>query len=171
MSNRTALLLKIFYTLLGLMSVVLYRDTRLTKILAASAQGRATAQVIRAIAISKTSDLNFGAATPGSASLSITPGNSESRQNATFLVTGEPNRSYSITLPADGVVSIATGTGEGPAQHINISGFQSVPAPGSNGLMDGDGKQVLSIGATRAALTVQQAVGNYSGSFTVTVVY
>jgi hypothetical protein len=171
MSDTHALVLRTLYVLLAISTFFLYRDERLTKAIAASAQAQATAQVIRAIAISKTSDLDFGEATPGAPAQTVFPGNSENSQNASFVVVGEPNRSYSIIVPGDGEVSMVTGDGDGPAKHIGISGFQSYPPVGSNGTLDADGQQILFIGATRSALIPEQALGRYTGAFTVTVIY
>jgi hypothetical protein len=82
---------------------------------------------------------------------------------ASFTVQGDPNLTYSIGLPPDGVVSL-----EGPAGTMAINLFQS--APSGAGVLSGIGAQTLAVGAT---LTVgaNQAPGAYAGNFTVTVNY
>lgn len=84
---------------------------------------------------------------------------------AQFNITGDPNAAYAVTLPADDVVTI---TIAGGGSTMAVSSFVSSPAP--TGTLDGGGAQILKVGAT---LTVgaSQAVGNYSGTFSVIVVY
>lgn len=82
---------------------------------------------------------------------------------ARFVVSGNPNVTYAITLPADGVVSLASG-----ANTMTLNTFTS--SPGGTGTLSGAGTQTLSVGAT-LAVGSNQAVGSYSGSFDVTVIY
>jgi hypothetical protein len=74
---------------------------------------------------------------------------------------------YSITLPANGTVTITSG-----GNSMAVNNFVSTPPAGvSTGtLAVGTQTQTLNVGAT---LTVGsgQAPGNYSGTFTVTVVF
>jgi hypothetical protein len=83
---------------------------------------------------------------------------------AQFSVTGDPNVTYAVTLPADDVVTL---TIAGGGSTMAVNSFVSNPA--STGTLTA-GAQTLKVGAT---LTVGagQAVGNYSGTFDVIVVY
>jgi len=140
----------------------------------ASASASAFAKVITPIAITKTADLNFGTIISGPAgTVTVSPSGVETASGATvlnpnpnvsaalFSVTGEPSTAYSITLPSS--ISITNG-----AQSMTVSSFTSNPTPG--GVLSAGGSQSLQVGATLAVGT-NQAVGNYSGTFSVTVAY
>lgn len=129
----------------------------------ASASASATAIVLTSIAITKTRDLSFGVGAQGDAAKVIAP--TDAANSARFNVTGSANAAYNITLPANGTVNLTNG-----ANTIAVSAFTSNPGV-SAGQLSAAGSQVLSIGATRAALSATQAPGTYTGSFTVTVTY
>lgn len=137
---------------------------------AASANGTATQVVIAALAITNVSALDFGSAAQGDVAKTVAPGSSENADNGSFNVTGQANTAYTISLPADGTVTLTTGGG-GANETIAVSSFTSTPAAGANGLLNGSGAQVLFVGATRAALGAAQVAGNYTATYTVTVVY
>jgi hypothetical protein len=82
---------------------------------------------------------------------------------AAFNVTGDANAPYTITLPADGVVSLT-----GPGAAMAVGSFTSNPT--SAGTLNSGGTGTIAVGAT---LTVgsNQVPGSYSGSFSVTVTY
>lgn len=82
---------------------------------------------------------------------------------ATFTVQGDAALTYSIGLPADGVVSLS-----GPGGSMGVNLFVSVPA--AAGVLGGIGAQTLTVGAT-LSVGNNQAPGPYSGNFTVTVNY
>lgn len=86
---------------------------------------------------------------------------------AQFSVTGDPNVSYSITLPADGDVSLTSG-----ANRMAVNNFTSSPSATmpSTGLLSAGGSQTLMVGAT-LGVGINQASGSYSGSFDVIVNY
>lgn len=86
---------------------------------------------------------------------------------ASFTVTGIPGATYSITLPVNGVVSMALAGN--PATTMAVNNFVSNPVAtsGSTGLLTG-GTQILTVGAT-LSVGSNQASGSYSGSFNVTV--
>jgi len=138
---------------------------------AASDTAQALQVVQAAIAIAQVSDLDFGTAVQGDASKTVVPGAAENAENASFNVTGEPGLAYTITLPADGSVTMVTGGGATANEQIAVNSFVSNPAAGANGLLDGTGAQSLFVGATRAALLATQVTGGYSSNFTVDVVY
>jgi len=81
---------------------------------------------------------------------------------AAFTVSGLANQGYSITLP-----STATLTGPGAAT-MTIGSFVSNPS--ATGTIGGGGTQTLLVGAT-LTIGASQAVGDYTGSFSVTVNY
>ncbi len=136
---------------------------------AASAVGTARQVVIAAIAISNISDLNFGTGVPGEPQKAVPAGAVDTLENGSFQVSGQPNTAYTIILPSS-PVTMATGTG-GANERISVHHFQSYPQSGANGMLDGNGKQTLLIGATRDALKPNQVPGNYMGTYTIAVVY
>lgn len=89
--------------------------------------------------------------TPGSAGFSWSD-NSPANANKTCL----------IGLPADGTVTLTSG-----ANTMAVNGFTSTPSGTS--LMSG-GTLQISVGAT-LSVGANQPPGNYSGSFSVTIVY
>ena len=130
------------------------------------------------IAISNTQALAFGKFVAGSGgSVTVNASGARSASGgvlllasgggtvAQFNITGDPNATYAVTLPADDVVTI-TIAGGGSSMAVN----SFVSSPASTGTLGGGGAQTLKVGAT---LTVgaSQAVGNYSGTFSVIVVY
>lgn len=145
---------------------------------AATASGTASAEIVSAIAISNTTGLNFGQIAPsgsaGTVSVStagvrsslggVTLGNQVTVTAAAFAVTGAPDNVYSITLPADGTITLTSGASPAMA----VDGFVSDPA--SPGTLSGAGTDTVNVGAT-LSVGVNQPNGNYSGLFNVTVAY
>lgn len=82
---------------------------------------------------------------------------------AQFMVSGDPNLTYSISLPVDGSVTLHSG-----ANSMALNGFTSNPA--GTGRLGGGGAQTLMVGAT-LSVAHSQAIGSYSGTFGVTVNY
>lgn len=128
------------------------------------------------IGISNTQELSFGrfvAASGGSVVLS--PGGARSATGAVeliasgpgtpaqYVVSGDPNLTYAISLPADGTVALTSG-----ANTMPVNSFTS--SPGLTGTLGGGGTQALAVGATLSVGSAQ-AGGTYSGSFDVTVIY
>ena len=139
--------------------------------------GRFLATVIRSIAVSKTSDLTFGAIEKpisGSGSVSIdavtgsrTLVNAVGRDTplptrATFNITGEGGQAFSVTVPA-------TFTLNGP-QPLTATTSSSNAAPTLSGTLGSQGSFVFGVGAS-VPLTSTTSSGDYTGSFTVTVNY
>jgi hypothetical protein len=81
---------------------------------------------------------------------------------AAFDVTGAPNATYSISLPAS-----ATITAPGPIT-MTVDTFVSNPTP--TGTLSGGGSQTLAVGAT-LQVGANQGQGSYTGTFNVTVNY
>jgi len=130
------------------------------------------------IAISNTQALAFGKFVAGSGgSVIIDPNGARSATGGVFLlasgagtaaqfsVTGDRKLTYAVTLPANDVVTL---TIAGGGSTMAVNSFVSKPTP--TGRLSGSGKQTLKVGAT---LTVGagQAVGDFSGTFDVIVVY
>lgn len=82
---------------------------------------------------------------------------------AVFRVTGDPNASYTITLPALDTVLLASGTNTMVVQKF-------LSSPDTTGTLDANGEQLLNIGAT-LDVGANQASGDYSASFDITVEY
>lgn len=145
---------------------------------AATDSSTASAEIVSAIAISNTTGLNFGQIAPsgvaGTVSIStagvrtssggVTLGNQVSVSACSFDVTGAPNNTYSITLPADGTITLTSGGS--PAMAVD----SFVSSPDTTGTLNGAGAQTLLVGAT-LSVGVNQPNGNYTGMFNVTVAY
>lgn len=133
-----------------------------------SATANANQTIVSRLQIQKISDLNFGEASPGDAAKTIAPGNSENRENASFEVVGEPQRVFQIVLPARNSVKMISGFG-GPNREILIQEFASTPS--QIGVLDRRGTSTVFVGATRQGISNSQRPGEYSGQFSITVVY
>lgn len=82
---------------------------------------------------------------------------------AQFTVSGDPNFTYAVTLPADGMVWLSSGVNT-----MGVNAFLS--SPNQVGLLDPGGTQAVSVGAT-LSVGSNQPTGAYSGSFQVIVEY
>ena len=107
-------------------------------------------------------------ATTGSISASGAATTSGTTTAGDFDVTGSNNVSYSISVPADGVVTL-TDTGGNSGLAMPVKNF-TTNQPLDVGTLDGTGAQTMSIGAT---LTVgsNQTESTYSGNYDITVDY
>lgn len=137
--------------------------------------GPASAQTLTA-----TQDLSFGAfaaGTGGTVTISpqgvrtaggdvtlMTAGQSSQGIAASFDVTGSPNATYQISLPANNSVTM-TGSQGGS---MSVASFSSSPSPG--GQLSAVGSQTINVGAA-LAVGNNQAPGSYSSSFNVTAVF
>jgi spore coat protein U-like protein len=170
--NRT--IFGLFVALLAVGSVsCAFLSVQATASSGATATANATATVIASLQLSKQQDLSFGECAAGDPAKTVQPDgtltpNQGGGQPASFAVTGQPNHTYTIALPADGTVVMTTGAG-GANQTIAVNGF--VSSPSATGAFDGTGASTLKVGAARAALSGSQQAGLYSGTFTVTVAY
>lgn len=139
-----------------------------------TATANVTADVVAAISITKTTDMNFGkvvaGATGGTVVLStasarsatggVTLGNAGATAAASFDVTGESGATYAITLPAS--ATIVSGTDE-----MVVDAFEG--DPDGTGTLTG-GSETLNVGAT-LNVDASQPTGTYAGTFDVTVAY
>lgn len=137
---------------------------------AASTTGTAVQVVTAAISIVNVSNLDFGSAPQGDAAKTVAPGAADNADNGSFTVSGQASTAYTITLPANSVVVMQT-AGGGVNKDIAVDSFASFPAAGANGMIGVGGSQLLLVGGTRAALGAAQQAGNYTTTYTVTVVY
>ena len=138
-----------------------------------TATATASATVVTPISITKVTDMNFGnvavsALLAGTATL--TPLGSRSAGGAggvtlpailgtvaaaTFLVTGQANYTYSITLPSSSTLS------DGSGHSMTVTGFTS--SPSATGTLSILGVQTLSVGAT-LNLAAGQAAHAYTSA-------
>ncbi len=137
----------------------------------ATTSANSTIKIIADISITKDvgKDLLFADAARSDAAQTIAAGDSTA---AAFTVSGEPNHTYTVTLPANATVFMTTGAGVAADDQVAVNNFTSLPAAGNNGLLSGAGSQALTVGATRAAIRASQTQANdYTASFNVTVTY
>jgi len=134
-----------------------------------------TVKVDPVITLTKTANLNFGdvfaGASPGQVLLSpkgtrtttggLLLGTLSPVSAAGFSVNGAANCTYAIVLPASIILT-------GPAGTMVVSTFTSTPL--AAGLLGMTGQQQLDVGAT-LNVAANQADGDYSGTFAVTVAY
>jgi len=138
-------------------------------------QTTATAVIVGPLALTKVSDMDFGTiATTGTAGdvVLATDGTrtptgvalvgAATGTPASFTVNGEASRAFTVTLPADGDVSLINGANTMPANSFN----HNAPAQ-----LDGGGAAAFTVGAT-LVVGAAQAPGTYtSANFPVTVNY
>ncbi len=116
------------------------------------------------ITIIKNSDLNFGSIIAGDPTRVIAPGTSENPQNASFTIQGDPNVSFNVILPSTATILI---NGTGPQQLV-VNSITSNPSVA--GTLNGAGTRSLYVGGSLNVPPATQR-GDYSGTFTVEVVY
>lgn len=115
------------------------------------------------IAITKISDMDFGVGFLGDPSKRIANVNSETAENASFLVTGERRTTFTTTLP-----NFIFMTHSSSGDRIRVRRFRSRPR---NGRIRNTGERMIFVSATRNAIGTGISTGSYSGTFTVDVVY
>jgi len=146
----------------------------------------AKAKVVQTLAITKDRDLNFGVfaglstgtstviiaatatgARTGTADL-VASSSGYTPISAKFTVTGAANQSVTITVPADGVVSLKKGGASENAMTTNswLTDLSNL----SNTSLGETGSVEFHVGAT-LTVNASQPVGEYVGSFEVTANY
>ncbi len=142
---------------------------------AATAVATVDASIISTLSIATRTGLGFGDISAGvvSGSVVMTPAGTRTSTGgasvntataasaASFDLTGTPNASFTITLPASVVLSDGTNS-------MLVDNFTSSPTP--TGVLDGSGQQTLYVGAT-LNVEANQPFGDYSGQMAVTVEY
>jgi len=127
----------------------------------ATGSGTSKTTILTSIAITivSGSTLNFGNASPGDTTKLIAATDATNAQR--FTVTGQANTAFTITAPAS--ISMT-----GPGAAIAVNSITTTPTAPNLGA---GGSVVIGIGGTRAAIPNNQAAGNYTGTFSVTVSY
>lgn len=127
------------------------------------------------LGITSSQSLSFGKFAAGDGSVTVRPDGSRLTsgqvitldsgpgQAASFVVTGDPDLTYAVTLPGDGTVTMSDGVNS-----MQVNSFVSSPV--SSGTLSGGGSQLLDVGAT-LEVGAGQPAGNYSGTFMVVVDY
>lgn len=134
---------------------------------AATSTAKAQMKVLSAIEITKNSDLLFADATPGTVEEQVAADTQETNQNASFSITGEPDKAIVISLPIDGTVVMKKNGGGTADTEIPVNSFTSNSIP----TLDASGSALLYVGATRATLSQTQERGDYEADFQVDVIY
>ena len=140
-------------------------------------QTTASAVIVGPLALTKVTDMNFGTIATAAVAGTVVLGTDNSRTPtnvtlvpptagiaASFTVAGEANRTFAITLPADGTVTLT-----GPGVAMPVSSF--VHNAGVGPALNGAGAAAFTVGAT-LTVNASQVSGSYtSANFPVTVSY
>ncbi len=136
----------------------------------------AAARIMTILAIDNTTTLHFGDIVPSGTegTVTVTPAGVRSSTGgvtlleqvtthtaAVFDVDGEENLYYTVSLPADAVVSL---TGAGDPMAVNTFTHNSTEQ------LDASGEETFNVGAT-LSVGINQDPGLYEGTFDVTVTY
>lgn len=150
---------------------------RLPRLLAWSPLAAASLVLAADLSIGSAQPMSFGKFAAGSGgSVLIAPNGARSAAGgvallssdpgapARFELMGDPNTTYALTLPANGTVSLTSGSGHSmPLTDFSVS-------PAASGQLNALGRQSLSVGA-RLNVSPQQPSGSYGGDFVVYVDY
>ncbi|MDR1684365.1 MAG: DUF4402 domain-containing protein [Elusimicrobiota bacterium] len=133
----------------------------------------AYAVIVEPIEITEEQEMHFGYMVKPAVEEIVTLGNNGiasgaskhlgDEQQGIFKVSGEEDQEVTLTLPADGVVSLSGGPG--PA--MDVSSFTSDIGPRFSLLA---GEATINVGA-RLKVAAGQLAGDYSGDYTVLVSY
>lgn len=162
-------------TLIGAAVVAAIAFTQAANAQSASTSFNVGARIVTPISIVKNTDMNFGDVVPSASAgtVVLTPagvrsvtgganlGNPGGTAAAAFTVSGQASSTYAITLP--GTANITQGVNT-----MSVSTFTS--SLGATGTLSAGGSQALTLGAT-LNVGATQAIGTYSGSFSVSVNY
>lgn len=143
-----------------------------------SADVNASATVVRTLAVTATTELSFGTFAAGNAAGTLTlsaTGNRNSTGGVTLVATnpgshatvtlgGTPGTSYSVLLPTTVQLTAASGSAT-----MTLGGFTTT-LTGLQGSLTTSGTGSFGIGGT-LSVNANQAIGTYSGNFTVTLNY
>ena len=143
----------------------------------ATTTANAKANIISPISLTQVAgaDLNFGDVVPGAAAgtVVVTPGAARTSTGgvalgsgglvaaAAFTVGGGNNATYAITLPVSAAITFGANT-------MTVNTFTS--SPSTTGVLSNTGSQALTVGGT-LNVGINQVVGAYTGTFSVTVTY
>lgn len=143
---------------------------------AATAQATVSVKVVRNISITSASDMSFGYISTSTAAGSVILEHSGNRQAtggaaleaggspspAKFIASGEPNTSFSISLPAAMVMTDNNGN------EMVVSDFSGTS--GDLATFNDAGRHELDVGAT-LHINPNQALGQYAGTIHISVNY
>ena len=172
---------KVIFTLLSIVMVASFSNKVVAQT-TATATNNAQCSIIAPIGITAGADLWFGDIIKGAGDVvvdvngdrtipaALKSGTQLGTINAAvFNVTGEALYTYTVTLPADAVVTITEGT-----DPMNVNGFNCKTATTSatdlTGALDASGDDVITVGAT-VTVDADQVAGDYTGTFDVIVAY
>src|SRR5665647_1734235 len=140
-------------------------------------QTTATATIVGPLALTKLSDMNFGTIAVTGTAGTVVLGTDNSRTAvgpalvppaagvaASFTVSGDVSRTFVITLPADGTVSLISGGN-------NMAANTFVHNAGANPALNGAGAAAFTVGATLSVAAAQPAGVYTSANFPVTISY
>lgn len=138
-----------------------------------------TAKLLRAITVSKTSDLRFGTLLRGTGGVELSPAGSRTATGTAAFVPGSPASAAGFDITGEGGQAIGVTV---PATFTLSSGKNTVTVTTSDDLPGGTSAQTLgrSIGSDATLsvrvggslpLTASTPSGTYTGSFTVTASY
>ena len=137
-----------------------------------------SANVVRILSVSSTSELSFGTFAAGanagtvvmsaignrSATGGVTLVSSAGGSQGTVSLTGTPGTSYSVTFPGSVTLTATSGNAS-----MNLSNFTTT-LTGGQGLLNSGGSGSFGIGGT-LSVSANQPIAVYVGSFTVTLSY
>jgi len=140
-------------------------------------QTTATATIVGPLALTKVSDMDFGIIAVTGTAGTVILGTDNSRTAAgpalvppaagvaaSFTVNGEASRTFTITLPANGVVTLVNG-----ANSMAVNDFQH--SAGVAPALNGTGAAAFTVGATLSVGAAQVAGVYNSANFPVTINY
>jgi hypothetical protein len=140
-------------------------------------QTTATATIVGPLALTKVSDMNFGTIAVTGTAGTVVLGTDNSRTAvgpalvppaagvaASFTVSGEALRTFTITLPANGTVSLISGANTMAANTFVHNG-------GANPALNAGGTAAFTVGATLSVAAAQPAGVYTSANFPVTINY
>jgi len=158
----------------------------------AEEQGRAQAEIVRPLVVTREQDLAFGAVFAGNVPGLVTvtasarvvyqggveaacvQGLCSAPHPASFLVRGEPGRSYRVEVPDSVQATGVLAGGSGPAAALTVAGLMvdtiSTPGTGGSGSLDDSGQDRFTVGGT-LQIPAQQPAANYRASVPVIVTY
>jgi spore coat protein U-like protein len=174
---------KLIFMILAII-LVASLTTKTIKAQTAKASTTAGAEIVGAISITSDASLNFGKMSAPSADVDVTISTakqvtstnssvislfSTNAANAHYNVSGASGFLYNITLPADDLVLIQSGSN---SMHVNGFKARTTSISGSDGTSGTlvSGADTFVVGATLKVKS-GQLVGTYSGTFDVIVAY
>ena len=165
----TTLSKKLKYSFLSLILTNLLFSTN---VLAATATGDAAATILEPLAVSQSQSLDFGSlVSSGSSTTATTSGTSGTAQrlgsssysDGSFNVTGSDNNSYNITIDSNVTLNSGSDNMTASLEVDNTSSNTSTQSLSS-------GSDTFNVRGT-LTLAADQAEGDYSGTYDVTVAY